>query len=129
MKKNILLFSIFLLGIAFLSSSCKKDDDPETKTCNLIKNDTLDSDMDLVFKVEKTGDANCTQISYTIAGAVQTLTNPTLPWTISTTGEAGEAIELTADATTTNGSISINISGSSGNSSLSLSESCSQYND
>lgn len=129
MKKNILLISILLIGFAFVSNSCKKDDDPETKTCKLIKSDTLDTDMDLVFTVEKTGDANCTKITYTIAGAEQTLTNPTLPWSLDTTGDTGDAIELTADATTTNGSISISIEGNSGNSSLSLSESCSQYND
>lgn len=129
MKKNILLLSMLLIGFAFLSNSCKKDDDPETKTCNLIKSDTLDTDMDLVFTVEKTGDADCTQLTYTIAGAEVTLTNPTLPWTFNASGEAGDAIELTADATTTNGSISISIEGNSGNSSLSLSESCSQYND
>lgn len=129
MKKNILLLSMLLIGFAFVSNSCKKDDDPEAKTCNLIKSDTLDTDMDLVFTIEKTGDANCTKITYTIASVEQTLTNPTLPWTLNTSGEAGDAIELTADATTTNGSISISIDGNSGDSSLSLSESCSQYND
>lgn len=129
MKKNILLLSILLIGFAFLTNSCKKDDDPETKTCNLIKSDTLDTDMNLVFTVEKTGDANCTKITYTIAGVEQTLTNPTLPWTLNASGEADNAIELTANATTTNGSISISIEGSSSDSSLSLSESCSQSND
>ncbi|NPD85227.1 hypothetical protein HNS38_10680 [Lentimicrobium sp. L6] len=129
MKKNILLLSILLIGFALLTNSCKKDDDPETKTCNLIKSDTLDTDMGLVFTVVKTGDANCTKITYSIAGSEQILTNPTLPWTLSASGEAGSTIALTADATTTNGSISISITGNSASSSLSLSESCSQYND
>lgn len=129
MKKNILLLSMLLIGLAYLSNSCKKDEDPVTKTCNLIKSDTLDTDMDLVFTVEKTGDANCSQITYTIAGSQVSLTSPTLPWTFSASAEASDAIELTANATTTNGSISISIEGNSGSSSLSLSESCSQYND
>jgi len=129
MSKKVFIISIFFLGFALFTTSCKKDKDAETKTCNIEKSSVLELDMDLVFKVDITGDANCTRISYTIAGIEQSISNPSLPWILNTTALEGDTVDLRAYATTENGSITLSISGEAPTSSLHLSESCSQYND
>lgn len=125
MKKTVLLLSILLIGFAFLTESCDKDG-TEVKVCNLERDVVLDDDMDLVFKVEVTDNANCSQISYSIAGEEQIIDDPTLPWTFEASALLGDAIVLSADATALDGSVKISIKGSGTNSSISLEDSCSQ---
>lgn len=128
MKKTVLFLGILLIAFAFITESCGKGG-TEAKVCNLEKDAVLRENLDLVFKVELTDDANCSQITYSIAGVEQVINDPSLPWTFETSALKDDAIALSAVGTALNGSVKISIKGTGTDSTLILEDFCSQIAD
>lgn len=131
MKKttNLLLVSILLLS--FLFTNCEKSDDDDStlsKECNISREDVLSNDMQLVYTVTISGDADCEMISYQIGDTKESVNNPVMPWSITSSGISGDSIKLSADAKTKNGGIALTIKGNGSTSELELNDECSYSN-
>jgi len=126
MKKFIVfttLLSLILLGVFF--TSCKKDTEI---TCNLSKSDTAPSDMPVTFKAVNTGDGAISAITYQVGSKVETITSPSLPWTVELDAAAGDAVSISATGTTKDGSLTISYLGENSTSKISGEDYCSHSN-
>jgi hypothetical protein len=118
----VLLMSFIMIGF----TSCSKNDGGGATTSSLNANaQTVSSAMSIEFTAVQTGDGTITTLTYTVGSVTQTVTNPTLPWSISVDATAGNNISMTATAITTNGSVNIAFDGSNGGETVHGSDSCS----
>ena len=114
--------------MAFLFSttySCKKD---SSITCNLSKSDTAPVDMSIVFKAVNTGDGAISTLTYKVGSTTKTISNPSLPWSISIDATSGDAISITATGTTKDGSITVSYDGIGSGNEIKGSDDCSHSN-
>lgn len=103
--------SLFMLVIAFVAisfSSCKKDSEI---TCNLNAGDKATNEMTITFTATKTGDGVISSLTYKTSEKEETITNPTLPWTIVVDATEGTDFSIVADGTVKDGSITVAYSG------------------
>lgn len=109
MKKiaNFLIMFLLLLGIGL--SGCKK---AKEITCSLY---TAPSQpviaMTVVYAAAQTGDGAISSLSYETNAGTVTVSNPTLPWTITISVLSGTNVKMSASGTTKNGSLKISYAG------------------
>ena len=125
MKKYALLF-IVLSVVLVIFESCKKD---EEITCNLDAPGQVTEDMTISFTASKTGDGVINTLTYKTSEGEQTITNPSLPWTLNVDADGGTSISITAQGTVKDGSLTVAFSGESQGSTIEGSDFCSHSND
>lgn len=124
MKKNsILVLFLSFIMIGFTSCS-KKDNSATTSSLDAGTEQTI-TDITIHFTASQTGDGAISTLTYTVGSASQTVTNPTLPWSVSVDANAGDNISMTATAITTNGSVKIEYDGSNATETIHGEDSCS----
>lgn len=127
MKKLNLVSSslaiIFFVSVLVSYTACKKE-----TACNLATADTAPVEMDIVFKAVNTGDGAISTLTYTVGTKSLTVTDPNLPWAMTVSALSGDAISITANATTKDGSLTISYKGSSGGHEIEGSDQCSHSN-
>lgn len=127
MKTNLILLAIMVLCIpAFVSCD---SDDPVAKTCELNAGDRPTVEIDITFTATSTGDGEITQLTYIVAGEETVVSNPNLPWEIDVLIPAETDFSISANGSTTNGSITVAYSGTAISYEISGSDSCSHEND
>jgi hypothetical protein len=111
--KKISILALFLAVLMIGFSSCKKS--ASSTTTNLDTGaQQVTSAMSVQFSASQTGDGVITTLTYVVGSTSKTVTNPTLPWTVTVDASAGDNVSMTAVATTTNGSAKITYYGSNG---------------
>jgi len=123
--KKIGIVAMLLLLIMITYTACKKD---EEITCNLSKSGTAPVDMMIQFKAEQTGDGTISTLTYTVGSSGETISNPTLPWSVTVNASSGEAISITASGTTKDGSVSVSYDGQASGSEIKGIDNCSHSN-
>ena len=114
MKKNA---TLLILVLALLLSSCDKSDDTtspnNTQQVNLtISNTQLPSNLSVTYKAVSTGDGKITQLTYLDdKGVTQTVSNPTLPWSMTLSMTSNDYVSMTAAGTISKGSLTITVDG------------------
>lgn len=128
MKKtaNFLIMFLLLLGIGLIG--CKK---AKEITCSLYAAPSQPViAMTVVYAAAQTGDGTISSLSYETNAGTVTVSNPTLPWTISISVLSGTNVKMSASGTTKNGSLKISYAGEgttgSSTSKISGSDSCEQ---
>ncbi|UBM63487.1 hypothetical protein LA303_05835 [Candidatus Sulfidibacterium hydrothermale] len=117
-------FSTLFLAVLFIGLiSCNKDD--SDNTCNIGKSDTAPIAMDIHFSATQTGDGTIATLTYEVGNTKETVTNPSLPWSIDVQAAAGDAISITASGTADNGSIEVSYDGISGTTEIKGEDYCS----
>jgi len=109
MKKitNFLIMIILLLGIGL--SGCKK---AKEITCSLYAAPSQPTiAMTVVYTAAQTGDGTISSLSYETNAGTVTVSNPTLPWSISISVDSGTNVKMSATGTTKNGSLKISYAG------------------
>lgn len=121
--------SLFMLIIAFVAisfSSCKKDSEI---TCNLNAGDKATAEMTITFTATQTGDGVISSLTYKTSEKEETVTNPTLPWTIEADAADATDFSIVADGTVKDGSITVTYKGLGMGSEMEGSDYCSHSND
>jgi len=123
--KKISILAILLAFAIIGSTACKKD---EEITCNLSKIGSASEDMSIEFKAEGTGDGTISTLTYKVGSTTKTVSNPSLPWSVTVSASAGDAISITASGTTKDGSITVSYDGIGSGSEIKGSDDCSHSN-
>lgn len=117
-----LLLSFIMIGF----TSCSKSDGGGATTTSLNATaQPVSTAMSIEFTAIQTGDGTISTLTYTVGSTTQTVTNPTLPWSITVDATAGDNVSMTATAITTNGSVNIAYDGNNGGETVHGSDSCS----
>jgi len=114
--KKLSALAILMAFIMIGFMSCSKDSSSSSPTTwNLdAGSHQVSNDMTITFSAAQTGDGVISSITYTVGPSSQTVTNPTLPWSVDVSAKAGNNVSMTAIGTTTNGSVTITYGGSGG---------------
>ena len=123
--KKVLLPALLLGMISILLFSCKKD---KEVTCNLSKADIAPVDMMIVFTAAQTGDGVIKTLIYQAGQTIDTIQDPTLPWTMTLNANEGDNVVISATGTVKTGTIAIAFDGVSGGNEIKATDSCSQDN-
>jgi len=123
--KKIGVLAILLSFIMIAYTACKKD---EEITCNLSKTGSTSVDMSVEFEAVSTGDGTISTLTYKVGSTTKTISNPTLPWSVTVNASAGDAISITASGTTKDGSITVSYDGIGSGSEIKGSDDCSHSN-
>ena len=123
--KKISILAILLAFIIIGSTACKKD---EEITCNLSKSDTAPVDMTIQFKAVGTGDGTISTLTYKVGATSKTVSNPSLPWSVSVDALSGDAISITAEGTTKDGSLTVSYDGQASGNEIEGLDDCSHSN-
>ena len=123
--KKISILAILLAFAIIGSTACKKD---EEITCNLSKTGSASEDMSIEFKAEGTGDGTISTLTYKVGSTTKTVSNPSLPWSVTVSASGGDAVSITASGTTKDGSITVSYDGIGSGSEIKGSDICSHSN-
>lgn len=116
--RMFLILSLFI----FTLTNCKKD---SGITCNLnAAAPSQGIDTEITYEANGSGDGAITSLTYASSSGNITVTNPTLPWTITALVPADIPISIVATGTVKNGSLKVAYSGNGGD--LTGSDQCSQ---
>jgi len=117
----ILILTFILIGFG----SCKKDTEI---TCNLNVADQAPINMTISFSATQTGDGTISTLTYKTSAGEETITNPSLPWTIDVTADEGTDISITAQGKVKDGSLTVSYLGESQGSVVEGSDFCTHSN-
>ncbi len=121
----ILSIALILSLIMITYTACKKDTEI---TCNLSKTDNAPADMSVIFKAVNTGDGAISTLTYKVGSTTKTISNPTLPWSVTVDAFDGDAISITAEGTTSDGSLTVSYDGKGSGHEIEGSDNCSHSN-
>jgi len=117
----ILILAFILIGFG----SCKKDTEI---TCNLNTADQAPVNMTISFSATQTGDGTISTLTYKTSAGEETITNPSLPWTIDVAADEGTDISITALGKVKDGSLTVSYSGESQGNEVEGSDFCTHLN-
>ena len=114
MKK---IATLLILVLPLFFTNCDKSDDTTSSNniqqVNLnISKTQLPSDLSITYKAVSTGDGKITQLTYLDdKGVIQTVSSPTLPWTMTLSMTSNNYVSMTAAGNIGKGSITISVDG------------------
>ena len=104
--KISMLFAVMLV----IMMSCKKDSET---TCNLSATvNQAPVGMSIVYAASQTGDGVISSLTYVSGTGNVTVTNPSLPWSVTVYVPAGTGVTLSASGSVKNGSLNVSYEGS-----------------
>jgi len=123
MKKAYITSVLVILLSGIFFTGCKKE-----RTCDLNATNSAGPgvDMTITYKAEQSGDGEISSLTYLTGSGAVTVTNPSLPWTISVEALATQVVGITATGTTKKGSLTISYEGMSGGNVIYGSDFCNQ---
>ncbi len=85
--------------------------------------------MTITFKAIQTGDGVITTLTYKTSEKEETITNPTLPWTIDVDAAEATDISIVAEGTVKDGTLVVSYYGNSMGNEIQGDNNCSHSND
>lgn len=121
------LWALALVILVSLSS-CKKDDDPTSLSCDLqtAAIEFNETSISITYKLKNTGDAKVASLFYYDETGKVEVQNPTMPWEMTLTLTNQKTMQAGAKGNVTNGSIEVSYLASIPGSRYESSDFCSQ---